>query len=56
MTAADWGILIPAVVGFLVACTAYLKSHDAQATAYKASSTAANTQNVLSDHIDQDHG
>lgn len=30
MTAADWGILVPAVAGCLIALTAYLKSRTVQ--------------------------
>lgn len=37
MTAADWAILVPSVVGFLTALTAYFHAKDAKATANAAS-------------------
>ena len=47
MTTADWGILIPAVIAFLTAGTAWLKGHTAQQTATRAEAKADRALNGM---------
>lgn len=47
MSAADWGILVPAVVAFLTAGAAYLKS---RATGKQAQYTAGVVQSHIENH------